>query len=286
MSLWNRLKNSRIVILITETITRFGEDKGGLLAAAVAYYLLFSIFPFALAMIFTAGFFIEAPGFETRVINAMGNLLPVAREMLANNLQEVVNARAETGILAMLVFIWSASSFFYALRNTLNKAWGINKDASFFKGKIIDIAMLLASFLLLMGYIWLSAGIRIIHSAHYYSDYFKFLNSTTASATIFTAASGLLAFLIIMLLYKVIPSDRPRWRDIWPGALMAAVSIEIIRFGFVWYIKHFSQYNLVYGSIGAVIALLVYIYLSAWALLFFAKLSATRLRLQKQAGES
>ncbi|MBN1376595.1 MAG: YihY/virulence factor BrkB family protein [Dehalococcoidia bacterium] len=280
MHLWKRLKNSRIVVLITETATKFGQDKGGLLAAAVAYYLLFSIFPFALAMIFIAGFFMESPGFETRVITAMGNLLPVAAGMLVNNLQDVVSARTEIGILAILAFIWSASSFFYALRNALNKAWGIDKNASFFKGKIIDIAMLLASFLLLLGYIWLSAGVRIIHSAHYHSDYFKFLNSTTASATIFTVASGLMAFLIIILLYKLIPSERPRWQDIWPEALIAAASIEIIRFVFVWYVKNFSLYNLVYGSIGTVIALLVYIYLSAWALLFFAKLSSTRLRLK------
>jgi membrane protein len=278
MKLWNKLINNKLVLLLTTTIDKFSEDKGSLLAAAVAYYLLFSIFPFALAMISVAGFFMESAGFENQVINALGNLIPVARGMLEKNLHEVVNARAETGIIAILAFMWSASSFFNALRNALNKAWGINSGASFFKGRAIDIAMLMGSFILLMIYIWLSTGIRIIHSAHYYSDYFKLLNSNMVSSTIFTAASGLLAFLLIMLLYKFIPSTRPRWRDIWPGALMATVSVEIIRFGFIWYIKNFSQYNLVYGSIGAILALLAYIYLSAWALLFFAKLSATNLR--------
>jgi membrane protein len=280
MNLWEKIKSNRILLLLTETYNKFGEDKGGLLAAAVAYYLLFSIFPFALAMISIAGFFMESASFETGVINAIANLLPAAKGMLEKNLHEVVNARAETGIIAILTLIWSASAFFNALRNALNKVWGVNKGISFFKGRAIDIAMLLGSFILLMAYIWLSTGVRIIHSAHYHSDYFQFLNSNMFSSTIFTAASGLLAFLLIMLLYKFIPSNRPRWKDIWPGALMATISVEIIRFGFVFYIKNFSQYNLVYGSIGAVIALLAYIYLSAWALLFFAKLSATGLRLK------
>jgi membrane protein len=280
MKLWGIIRNNKIVSLLTETINKFTEDKGSLLAAAVAYYLLFSIFPFALAMISIAGFFMESARFENGVINALGNLIPVARGMLEKNLHEVVNARAETGIIAVLAFIWSASSFFNALRNALNKAWGINTGASFFKGRTIDIAMLLGSFVLLLVYVWLSIGIRIIHSAHYRSESFQFLNSDMISSTIFTVISGLLAFLLIILLYKFIPSDRPRWRDIWPGALMATASVEIIRFGFVWYIKNFSQYNLIYGSIGAVIALLAYIYLSAWALLFFAKLSATNLRLR------
>jgi membrane protein len=280
MKLWDRIKNNRIVSLLTETINKFSEDQGSLMAAAVAYYLLFSVFPFALAMISIAGFVMDSPNFENAVINALGNLLPVAKGMLAKNLHEVVNARAGTGIIAVLAFIWSASAFFNALRNALNKAWGVNKGASFFKGRAIDIAMLLGSFILLMVYIWLSTGVRIIHSIQYHSDYFQLLNSTVVSSTIFTLASGLLAFLLILLLYKFIPSNRPSWRDIWPGALMATVSVEIIRFGFIFYIKNFSQYNLVYGSIGAVIALLAYIYLSAWALLFFAKLSATSMRLK------
>lgn len=277
MSLWKKFINSRIVTLLTETILKFGEDKGGLLAAGIAYYLLFSIFPFALAMISIAGFFMNAPGFENRVVNALGNLLPVARGLLEKNLHEVLTARAETGIIAVLVLLWSASAFFNALRNALNKVWGIQAGEPFFKGRAIDIAMLLGAFLLLEAYIWLSAGIRIMHSANYHSDYFPFLNSDMVTSTIFTVANSILAFLLVLLLYKFIPSHRPGWKCIWPGALMTTTSLEIIRFGFVWYIKNFSQYNLVYGSIGAVIALLAYIYLSAWVLLFFAKLCAVNL---------
>jgi membrane protein len=278
MKLLDKLRYNRVTGLLNETARSFNADGGGLLASAVAYSLLFSIFPFALALISIAGFFMDNPKFEEQVIGAIGNLIPVARGMLEKNLHEVVNARAETGIIAVLVFIWSASSFFYALRNSLNKAWGIRRTTPFFRGRATDIAMLLGSFVLLLLYIWLSTVVRIIHNAHYHSEYFRFLNSTAVTATVFTLASGLLAFLLIILLYRFIPSDKPGWRDIWPGALLAAVSIEIIRFGFIWYIKNVSEYNLVYGSIGTVIALLAYIYLSAWSLLFFAELSAAKLR--------
>jgi len=269
-------------LLINNTIASFSEDNGSLLAAGVAYNLLFSIFPFALTMISIAGFFMESTNFESHVINAIANLIPVARGMLEKNLHEVVGARAETGTVAVLVLIWSASSFFNALRNSLNKAWGIKADVSFFKGRAKDIAMLMGSFVLLLVYMWLSTGVRIIHAAHYHSEDFQFLNSTTISSTIFTISNCFLAFLVILLLYRFIPSHNPRWKDIWPGALLAAASVEIIRFGFIWYIGDFSQYNLVYGSIGAVIALLAFIYFSAWALLFFAELSATSLRLKSR----
>jgi membrane protein len=282
VTFWNKLKSNRIVALLSKTISAFGEDNGSLLAAGVAYNLLFSIFPFALVTISVAGFFMESPRFESQVINAIANLIPVAKGMLETNLHEVVRSRAETGIIAVLVLIWSASSFFNALRNSLNKAWGIKGEVSFFKGRMKDIAMLVGSFVLLLAYIWLSTVIRIIHAAHFHSDDFQFLNSTTISSTIFSISNLILAFGVILLLYRFIPSHNPAWKDIWPGALLASASVEIIRFGFIWYIGEFSNYNLVYGSIGAVIALLAFIYLSAWALLFFAELSANSLSVKSK----
>jgi membrane protein len=282
MSLWNRFKSNSAVVLLSKTINAFGEDNGSLLAAGVAYNLLFSIFPFALVTISVAGFFMESPRFETQVINAIANLIPVARDMLETNLHEVVRSRAETGVVAVALLIWSASSFFNALRKSLNKAWGIKAEVSFFRGQAKDIAMLIGSFILLLLYMWLSTLVRIIHATHFHSEDFQFLNSTTISSTIFSVSNVILAFGVILLLYKFIPSHNPHWKDIWPGALLAAASVEIIRFGFIWYIGDFSNYNLVYGSIGAVIALLAFIYLSAWALLFFAELSATSLSLKSR----
>jgi membrane protein len=283
MNLWSKIKANRAVSIILETSNSFGDDNGSLLAAAVAYNLLFSIFPFALALISIAGFFMSSPRFEQQVINALGNLLPVAREMLAKNLHEVVNARAETGLIALAAFIWSSSSFFDAIRGSLNKAWGIKTGVSFLKGRIINIAMLMGAFILMLGYIWLSTGIRVIHTARYHSEDLMFLNSTTTSATVFAIVNSLMAFLLILLLYKYVPTHRPQWRDIWPGALLAAASIEIVRYGFIWYMRNVGNYNLVYGSVGAVIALLTFIYVSAWALLFFAEMSATVWRLRSNS---
>jgi len=100
------------------------------------------------------------------------------------------------------------------------------------------IIHLICAFMLLTFYIWLTTGIRILHTSNFHSDSFEFLNSTTLSATVFTIVSAVLAFLIILLLYKFIPSERPRWRDIWPGALIATAGFEIVRFAFIWYIKN------------------------------------------------
>jgi membrane protein len=282
MILKQKLNNNRAVILLKETLNSFGTDNGSLLASAVAYYLLFSLFPFALAVISIAGFAMESSTFETQVINAIGNLIPVARKMLTEILNGVVEARAATGIIAVLGLIWSASAFFDALRRSLNASWGLPNTASFIKGKLTAISMTVLSIILLIIYIWMSTLVRYIHTANWNSDIFQFINSTTLTRVVFAVLSGVLAFVTILLLYKFIPSKRPDWKDIWPGALMAAIGFEIVRFAFIWYLKNFGHYNLVYGSVGAVIVLLLFIYISAWVLLFFAKLSAVNLKLKSK----
>jgi membrane protein len=166
------------------------------------------------------------------------------------------------------------------VRNALNRAWVVKAQPSFFKGRAMDITMMIGAFILFTLYIWFTTGLRILHTRNFHSDTFEFLNSTTLSATVFTIVSAVLAFLIILLLYKFIPSERPRWRDIWPGALVAAAGFEIVRFAFIWYIKNFDHYNLIYGSLGAVFALLAFIYIAAWVLLFCAKLCATNARMK------
>jgi membrane protein len=278
MNAWEKLVNLKPVRLVSQTVNEFGADNGGLMAAAVSFHLLFSLFPFALAMISVAGFVMESPAFENRVINAMANLLPVAKGMITNTLHGVVNARAATGIIAILGFIWSASAFFGSLNDALNSAWGIKDRSSFFKNKLLAIVMTLSSFVLVIIYIWFSTGIRLVHMANLHSDEFEFINSTAFLRSAIGALTGLLALVVILLLYKFTPAIKPRWRDIWIGSILAAAGFEIVRIVFMWYVKNFSTYNLVYGPVGTVIALLMFVYLTAWVLLFFARFCAVQSR--------
>jgi membrane protein len=282
MKLKDKFNNIYIVTLLKESLNSFGTNNGSLLASAVAYYLLFSLFPFALAVISIAGFAMVSSATENQVINAIGNLIPVARNMLNTILNGVVEARAATGIIAILGLVWSASAFFDALRRSINASWGLPNVTSFIKGKLTAIAMTISAIILLIIYIWMSTFVRYIHTANWYSDAFQLINSSTSTRAVFAVLSGLLAFSTILLLYKFIPSKRPRWKDIWLGALMAAIGFEIVRFAFIWYLKNFGHYNLVYGSVGAVIVLLLFIYITAWVLLFFATFSAVNLKLKSK----
>lgn len=278
MNLWAAVKNNRAISLLLTTYDEFSADNGRLLAAAVAYTLLFSLFPFALALFSIVGFLMSSEEVESQVITALGTLIPVARNLIVTTLEGVIRARGATGIIALLIFIWSALSFFDALRNALNRAWGMPSGQTFVKGQLLNISMLVLAIIALLTFTWLTTTVQYIHESQMQLWIFKFTRTSLFARLVFMLLSGTLAYGVILFLYHYIPSNRPRWRHIWLGALLATIGFEIVRFAFVWYVKNFSQYNLVYGPISSVIVLLMFIYLTAYVLLFFARFSYVKMR--------
>jgi len=202
----------------------------------------------------------------------------VARNLIVSTLEGVIKAREATGIIALLIFIWSALSFFDALRNSLNRAWGVPSSQTFVKGQLINVTMLILAIIALLTFTWLTTTIQYMHESNMQLWIFKFTQTSLFARLVFMLFSAMLAYGVILFLYHFIPSNQPRWRHIWLGALLATIGFEIVRFAFVWYIKNFAQYNLVYGPISSVIVLLMFIYLTAWVLLFFAKFSYVKMR--------
>lgn len=276
--MWEIIRANRVTGLLWQTYVQFNRDHSNMQAAAVAYSLLFSIFPFALAMLCGAGYVISSPEIQEEVIRAIGNLIPAAREMIVHTLESVVRTREATGILAMLMLTWSALAFFDALRNALNRAWGEPEGQNFIRSQLMNISMLVLAVMGLIAFTWCTTAINYLHESNLQLWIFKFGRTSPASRIILTAASVLSAYGVILLLYSFVPSKRPAWRHIWLGALLAAASFEVVRYSFVWYVKNFAGYNLIYGPISSVIVLLMFIYITAWVLLFFAKFSYVRMR--------
>ena len=83
-----------------------------------------------------------------------------------------------------------------------------------------------------------------------------------------------LSFAAFAVLYRVVPATNVRLRDVWLGALVAAALFEATKVGFAFYLENFSNYDIVYGSLGAVAAFLFWVYLSAMILLFGAEVAS------------
>ena len=191
----------------------------------------------------------------------------------------MIDERGAIGIISIILLLVGCTAFFGALRKSLNTAWGIHKSSSLIRSQLTNFAMILGAVLLLfisrLITITLNTSETILRTIVEQP-----LTSLVLLHLLIVIIDIALASLIFLVSYKFIPERRIRWRDVWVGALIGAVCFEVITILFILYLDTFNPYNLIYGSIGAVIALLIWTYLAALIFLFFAKISAVNLKIK------
>jgi membrane protein len=170
--------------------------------------------------------------------------------------------------------LWGGSAVFNVIRRSLNVAWGVKKPRPFFVERAMEIAMTMGVGLLLLVSIGITTSLSVIQRLNATVTGIEFLNGVTFWQMILMLASIGLAFLTFLLLYKFVPNTRVQWRDVWWGALLAAVGFEVAKQVFVWYATNFAHYHLIYGPVSTIIALLLWTYVSAVIVLFGAKLTS------------
>jgi len=272
-----------IIALLKASIKEFGADNGTLLAASVSFNLLFSIFPLALAAVYIAGSFAASPNVQEQIIRGIGYLLPVSRQLIMSMISHTAATRGAVGAVALIALVWGGLSFFNSVRVSLNAVWGIRSPHRIFKAQLINLIMMIGAAILLFLSVLITAMFSIIHEPGMQVKGAEFMRSTLAMRILANILATGFAFLVFLLIYRFIPSRRPKWKDIWIGALAAAVFFEITKVIFMWYIRIFSPYDLVYGSIGGLIAFLMWTYLSALVFLFIAKITHVNLEMRTKS---
>lgn len=254
--------------MLVRTIRNLGPDDASHLAAGVAYYSLLSLFPLILGLIALLGLFLPAESIHREVLDFVKDNFPGSVDLLERNIEDVIHHRGTLGVLSLVLLLWSGSAMFGAVSRAINRAWGIRfeQEPPFYKKKPRDLAMILGIGLLLI----LSIGTTTV---------FTILSDTDVSwmGIALNFGAGVFAFMltiiIFMLLYKFIPHTKTSWRHIWPGAVLAALLFEIAKSGFTFYLSRFVNYEAIYGSVGSVIALLVWVYICAFILILGAEFS-------------
>ena len=273
-------RSRKVVAFLREVVNEFLTDNCPHLAASISYYFLLSLFPLTLALISVLGFLSRSPETETRVIRAIGDFLPLSSEYITRTIRGVIDSRGTTGAIATIGLLWGGSSVFNAIRKSLNTAWGIRKPRPFFVERAMELGMILGVGLLLLVSFGITTAVRVIQRFSLSVGGISFFNGDFLWHAILILLSIALSFVTFLFLYRFIPNTRVRWGDVWGGALLAAVGFEAAKQIFVWYATNFAHYNLIYGPVGTLIALLIWAYVSAVILLFCAKLTSVYSRLR------
>ncbi len=268
-------------LLLRRSVEEFGEDRCTQMAASISYYVLFSVFPLAILVVAIAGLVLQNDALRADVVDGLLDVVPLSEDEGREDVEDLVSGVATglsaLGLLSVIGLAWSASGMMGAIRRALNEAWDTDYRRPFLRGKLIDLAMMLGVGALVS--LSLATTIFLQVARRVSGDVSDALGPLGDGATLgFEVAAVLvplsLSFAVFLVLYKVVPAVRTRFRHIWPGALVAAVLFEIVKNGFAFYLSNFGNYDAIYGSLGAVIAFLFFIYISANILLFGAEFAS------------
>jgi membrane protein len=258
--------------MMKQAVHEFLTDNCTHLAAAISYYLLLSFFPLLLAAITILSFFTRDPNIEERVKQTISEVMPVSGDIVFELIKGVSPGLGAASAIATVGLIWGGMAVFNAMRKSVNTAWGIKTPRPFMRERLIELLMMVGFGVLLLISVGVTTAFKIVRGA----DITIFGRQLADVGFIWQAlvvlASTLVAFIAFLFLYKFIPNTNVRWRHVWLGALVAAILFEIVKDIFVWFVGHFATFNLVYGTAGTIIALLVWAYISAVIMLFCAKL--------------
>jgi len=261
------------VILIKRTISDFMADDMMTYASALAYRALFSLFPFLLFLIAMLSFLHLENFFGWLRGQAAMALPPDAMDQVNPVIDQLQQDRSGLLSLGVLVALWSASFGIQALMNAMNKAYDVEESRPFWKIFILSILYTIGVAVLLL----LAAALMVL-GPQVMELLANLIGMGDLVVTIWSWVRWPVAVLLMMTvvawLYYVCPDVKQDFRFITPGSILAVIVWILASLGFGFYVQNFGDYDAVYGSIGAIIVLLLYFYLSAAVLLFGAEMNA------------
>lgn len=272
---WANARSYGALDLLRRAYRGFSEARAAEAAAAMAYYTMFSLFPLSLALIGISGTIVRSDDATQEVVTLLTSAIPVSRELIASNIQQVLEQRGAVSIAGLIGLLWSGSGLFSALAHHINRAWTEAEARNFIKRRLVALTMvgILALFLLIS--LLSTPALDVLARLNVPLWGGIEIYETTLWTLLSDLVPGLLTFLMFFALYRWVPNTRVTWHGPVGGALLLALAWEGAKRAFSWYINSgLVRYRLVYGSLGAVVALLLWIYVSSWLALFGAHFSA------------
>lgn len=272
--------------LLRRLYGKYSTDGVSDAAAALGYYFLFSFFPFLLFVVALCAYLpLEAP--VEQFLGRVRPMVPAEAMALADaHLRGLLShQRPHLLTLGLLGSLWSASRGVDSLRAALNRAYGVTESRPLWRTELLTWSVTVAGALLVVvGAFALVAGGRVglwlAHNVGIESGFpsvMHWLRWPVLGATFLAT---------VALAYRVLPDVALRLRSIVPGAAVGALAWALATWGFGKYVAAFGGYDITYGSLGGVVILLTWLYLSGFAALAGGELNAVLAVIKGRTGRS
>lgn len=260
-------------------VVEFYKSENLTFAASIAYYALLSIFPFSLLVLAVLGRLAMSESGAT-LLDLITRAMPARVEFL-EQIGQLGSRAVQLGVFGTLVVLWAAMGVFGALTSAVNHAWGVEQPRGFWHHKLFTLLMLLVAGLLMVVALVIISAAQVAETGWFSTLASRWPLVGWVRAVVVRNAPTPLFMLVVGLIYYYAPNAKVRVRDVWVGALLAALLWRGAFALLSWYLRDLSRFN-VEGSVAAVMAFLIWVYLSAVILLYGAEVCSAYARLRKQ----
>jgi len=261
--------------ILSHSLHQFHENDLFTSAAAMSYFGLMTLFPALLLMLALSNKITAA----NELINHAVDVYPGSRTFLRDTLRSFSSVGTGVIITCFIVVLWAGSWVFSVIERALNRIWGTTAR-TFWHGRALTIGMIGIIGLLLA----LSVGVTSVVvalremavslSPRQIERYPILLSAGSVFwQGIYAIVSFLVTVLLFVVIYRFMPKAEISLRDALPGAVLGGLLWELAKYVFAWSLNYF-HYDQIYGSVGAVVAVLSWSYVSSLILLFGAQLTA------------
>jgi membrane protein len=261
--------------ILSHTLHQFDENDLFTSAAAMSYFGLMALFP-ALLLLLAIGNQITA---ATELLTRAVEVYPGSVKFLRETIRSLSSVSAGVVVTCVIVVLWAGSWVFAVIERALNRIWGAT-SRTFWHGRALTIGMigiigvLLASSVLITSFVVALREIAGRLSPRQMARYPILLSVGSAFwQGIFAILSLLVTVVLFVVIYRFMPKAEVTLRDTLPGAILAGILWEVAKYVFALSVNYF-HYDQIYGSVGAVVAVLTWSYFSSLILLFGAQLTA------------
>jgi YihY family inner membrane protein len=247
-------------------VKKFGDDQAGNLAALVAYYGFFSLFPLLLVFVTVLGFVLHGnTDLEKSILDSALAQFPIIGDQIKKNVHSISGSGVALAV-GILGTLWGGLGVMQAMQNAMNRVWDVplRERPNFWKSRIRALLMLV-----LLG----AASIASAAMAGFVA---------AGGGSLFTAIGGYamsfaLNLGVFMLSFRILTARRLSWGDVFPGAVIAAAGWLVLQAVGGYVVGHqLKSASQVYGLFALVIGLLTWMYLGAQLTLYAAEVNVVR----------
>ena len=255
-----------------ELFRRFSEDEVTGLSAQLSYYFLLSLFPLLIFIVALASFL---PIDYYSMIDFLSSYMPQDVIVLIENFLNQIIDSSGGGLISIGIIgtLWSASNGINAVMRALNKAYNVEENRSFIRGRLIAISLLISVLLIIVVALLLPIFGRMIgiHIFSFFGASEQFLSVWNALRWVI---SSFIFFVVFLYLYRMAPNMKVYFKDILFGALFSTIGWQVASYGFAYYVNEMGNYSATYGSLGGVIVLMLWFYLSGIIIILGGEINA------------